>query len=203
MEMSFKPLLRHVAEKTASGRTPSYGEAQILRALEITSEGDIGRAALGVRLGVGEGVVRTIIKRLISDGLIEVTTRGISTSKKGQRLLKEAHAIIVAGSEVPSTEDTVGKYNYALLIKGAFSKVRFGLEQRDAALLAGAKGATTIIFSNGAMIIPGMDRPPTTHLASSLRDQLSLSEGDTIVVGTGDTAIEAEIGAYSAALTLV
>jgi hypothetical protein len=201
--MSFKPLLRRVAEKTSPGRAPSYGEAQILRALEITSEGDIGRAALGARIGVGEGVVRTLTKRLISEGLIDVSTRGISTSKKGQKLLKEAHSVIIAGVEAPSTKDTVGDYNYALLIRGAASRVRFGLEQRDAALLAGARGATTIVFRKGTMIIPGMERSPTPSLASCLEDQFSLAEGDAVVIGTGDTAIEAETGAYSAALSLV
>ena len=201
--MSFKPLLRRVAEKTAPGRAPSYGEAQILRALEITSEGDIGRAALGARIGVGEGVVRTLTKRLISEGLIDVSTRGISTSKKGQKLLKEAHSVIIAGVEAPSTKDTVGDYNYALLIRGAASRVRFGLEQRDAALLAGARGATTIVFRKGMMIIPGMERSPTPSLVSCLEDQFSLAEGDAVVIGTGDTAIEAETGAYSAALSLV
>ena len=81
--------------------------------------------------------------------------------------------------------------------------VRFGLEQRDAALLAGAKGATTIVFRKGTMTIPGMDRPPTPSLVSCLKEQFSLAEGDAVVIGTGDTAIEAETGAYSAALTLV
>ena len=37
-QMSFKNLLRRVAEKTSPGRTPGYGEAQALRALEIAAE---------------------------------------------------------------------------------------------------------------------------------------------------------------------
>ncbi len=201
--MSFKLLLRRVAEKTVPGRSPSYGEAQILIALEITSEGDIGRAALGTRLGVGEGVVRTLIKRLISEGLVDVSTKGISTSKKGQKLLKEAHAVIAAGVEAQSTEDTIGDYNYALLIRGAASRVRFGLEQRDAALLAGARGATTIVFRNGMMSIPGMERTPAQSLLQFLEETFRLAEGDAVVIGTGDNAIDAETGAYSAALTLV
>jgi len=201
--MSFKPLLRRVAEKTAPGRSPSYGEARILRALEITSEGCIGRASLGTRLGVGEGVVRTLTRRLISEGLVDVSTRGISTSKKGQKLLKEAHAVIAAGVEAPSTEDTVGDHNYALLVRGAAPRVRFGVEQRDAALLAGARGATTIVFRKGVAIIPGIDRSPVPPLMTFLEEHFRLAEGDAIVIGTGDAAIDAETGAYSAALTLV
>lgn len=201
--MSFKPLLRRVAEKMAPGRSPSFGEAKILRALEIISEGGIGRASLGKRLGLGEGVVRTMTRHLAGEGLVDVSTRGISTSKKGQRLLDEIHAVIILGTETPPTEDTVGAYNHALLVKGAVHRVRFGVEQRDAALLAGAKGATTMVFREGRAMIPGVDKGPVQSLIVFLVERLRPAEGDAVVIGTGDNALEAETGAYSAALTLV
>jgi len=199
--MSFKSLLKRVAEKTSPGRAPGYGEAQALRALELVAENSIGRAALGNRLGVGEGVVRTLLRRLTSEGLVEVSTNGITASEKGRRILDDVHSIIIRGAIAPATEDTLGGHNYALLIRGAAHKVRKGLEQRDAALLAGAGGATTITIREGAALIPGMDRSPSKPLLS-LIEVIGASNGDAVVIGTGDTMIDAETGAYSAALTL-
>jgi hypothetical protein len=199
--MSFKILLRRVAEKTSPGRAPGYGEAQTLRALEIAAGSPMGRAALGTRLGVGEGVVRTLLRHLASEKLVEVSTKGITASENGQRLLDDVHSIIVRGAIAPATEDTVGGINYALLVRGVAYKIRKGLEQRDAALLVGARGATTITISGGAVLIPGMDRKPAKPLLS-LIETLGAGDGDAVVIGTGDTEIEAEIGAYAAALTL-
>jgi hypothetical protein len=199
--MSFKSPLKRIAEKTAPGRTPSYGEAKIIMALETAAKGCIGRAALGKRLGLGEGVIRTLTKHMLAEGLVDVSTQGISASKKGEKVLREIRAIVSAGAEAPKTDDAVGSYNYALLVKGGASRVRYGLEQRDAALLAGAEGATTITYKGGRGTIPGMDRGPSPELAAFI-EKLAPLEGDTIIVGTGVTAIDAETGAYSAALTL-
>jgi hypothetical protein len=46
-----------------------------------------------------------------------------------------------------------------------------------------------------------MDRKPAKPLLS-LIETLGAGDGDAVVIGTGDTEIEAEIGAYAAALTL-
>ena len=201
--MSFKPLLRRVAERSAPGRSPSYGETQVLRALELVSSKGIGRAALGAKLGIGEGVVRTLIKHLLAEGLVEVSTRGVKMSKKGDRLLSDIHAVILRGVEVPPTEDIVGGYGYVVLVRGVASRVRVGVEQRDAALLAGAKGATTIIFANGEASIPGMDRSPSQPLVSFLEEKVRPEEGDAVIIGTGNTSADARVGAYAAALSLI
>ena len=201
--MSFKLLLRRVSEKVSPGRSPSYSEAQVLRALELSSGNGIGRASLGARLGIGEGVVRTLTKHLVTEGLVEISNRGITTSRKGRRLLSEIHSLIPNGAEVPATNDVLGEHSYALLVKGVAEKVRFGVEQRDAALLAGAMGATTIVFKGRSAFMPGMDMEPSQSLLTFLVEGMRPAEGDVIILGTGDTLMEAQIGAYSAALTLV
>ena len=200
--MSFKPLLKRVAERSAPGRSPSYGETQVLMALELVSGEGNGRAALGAKLGIGEGVVRTLIKHLLAEGLVEVSTRGVRASKKGERLLTDIHGVILRGIEAPVTEDVVGGCGYIVLVRGGASRVRLGVEQRDAALLASAKGATTITFVGGRASIPGMDRSPSKPLVSFLEENVKPEDGDAVIVGTGDTDAEAQIGAYAAALSL-
>ncbi len=201
--MSFKPLLRRVAERSAPGRSPSYGETQVLRALELVSGEGNGRATLGVKLGIGEGVVRTLIKHLLAEGLVEVSSRGVRASKKGERLLTDIHCFILRGIEAPATEDVVGVCGYIVLVRRVASRVHLGVEQRDAALLAGAKGATTITFAGGRASIPGMDRGPSKPLVSFLEENVKPEDGDAVIVGTGDTDAEAQIGAYAAALSLI
>jgi hypothetical protein len=115
--------------------------------------------------------------------------------------MREVHSVIVAGREAPATDDMVGAMNYALLVKGGARNVRFGLEQRDAALIAGARGATTIVYRQGLVFIPGMERAPSEPLLAFI-SSLEPQEGDAVVVGSSNDGIEAETGAYAAALTL-
>lgn len=49
---------------------------------------------------------------------------------------------------------TLGKFNYAVLIKNMADAIKSGIEQRDIAIKAGAVGATTLIFKNGIFLIP-------------------------------------------------
>lgn len=199
--MSFRTALRRIVERSAPGRTPSFGEAHAIKALELASREGIGRAALSVKLGVGEGVVRTLIRHLREADLIEVTARGLTTSAKGESLLGEIHAVIQRVGEAPATEDTVGMHNYAVLVRGAAPRVRAGVEQRDAALLSGAKGATTIVYGDGSLI-PGMDRAPDPALRDLIKGS-NPKRGDVAIIGTADSSLSAELGALSAALGLV
>lgn len=49
---------------------------------------------------------------------------------------------------------TLGKFNYAVLVKNMADAIKSGIEQRDIAIKAGAVGATTLIFKNGIFLIP-------------------------------------------------
>ena len=199
--MSFRTALRRIVERSAPGRAPSFGEAHVIKALELASGEGIGRAALGARLGIGEGVARTLIRHLRDADLIEVTARGLTTSTKGDLLLGDIHAVIQRVGEAPATEDTVGRHNFAVLVRGAATRVRAGVEQRDAALLSGARGATTIAYGDDARI-PGMDRAPDSALRELIKSSNPRS-GDVVIIGTGDNPLSAELGALSAALGLV
>ena len=198
--MKIRPLLEKIVERSAPGRFPSYKEAHVVKALELASKGGIGRASLGASLGISEGVVRTLVRHLLEEELIEVSPKGISISKKGERFLDEIHSIIKM-VKVPNTTDTIGTYNYAVMVKGAFNKVRLGVEQRDAALLVGARGATTIVYKT-YLWIPGMNRKPEMELSEFIEKNLFPEEEDVVIIGTGDTVLTAEIGALSAAICL-
>lgn len=174
-----------------------------MKALEIASESPIGRAALGKRLGLGEGVVRTLVKHMRAERLIEVTPQGIGVAEAGRMLLDEMRLRISGGLELPGSPDAVGRHNYAVLVHGASGRVRLGVEQRDAALMAGAKGATTAVYWGGVFMIPGLGRPLDVALTEALKEALAPREGSVAIIGSGDSSIEAEIGAKAAALGLL
>ena len=78
-----------------------------------------------------------------------------------------------------------------------------GIEQRDAALIAGALGATTLICKGGGLLIPGTSEKLDPEINRLILTRLSPGEGDAIIVGSSDDPYLAELGAKSAALELL
>jgi predicted transcriptional regulator len=195
-----------VAAKTAPGRSPSFAKAHIVKALEeIGCQESVGRLKLSKDLQIGEGEIRTIIKHLKNEGLIDVSKAGISLSSSGRKLLSRLKAIISEPLEVPSTPLTVGPFNVAVRVTGMRDHVEYGLEQRDAAVIAGAKGATTLIFAKNRLIMPGTNEDLTKSNQSALASlsKLGLNEGDVIIIGSANEKTKAELGARAAALELL
>lgn len=195
-----------VARKIAPGRSPSFAEAHVMKALdEIGLQENVGRLRLSRNLQLGEGEIRTLVKHLKNEGLIEVSNLGISLSPNGRRLLSGLKALVSEPLEVPSTPLTVGPFNVAVRVTGMRDHVEYGLEQRDAAVMAGAKGATTLIFTKNRLVMPGTneDIPKSNQSALASLSKLGLSEGDVIIIGSAKEKINAELGARAAALELL
>jgi len=195
-----------VAAKTAPGRSPSFAKAHIVKALEeIGCQESVGRLKLSKDLQIGEGEIRTIIKHLKNEGLIDVSKAGISLSSSGRKLLSRLKAIVSEPLEVPSTPLTVGPFNVAIRVTGMRDHVEYGLEQRDAAVMAGAKGATTLIFAKNRLIMPGTNENITKSNQSALDSlsKLGLNEGDVIIIGSANEKTKAELGARASALELL
>jgi len=113
---------------------------------------------------------------------------------------------ISEGIEVPKTPLTVGPFNVAVLVRNAADSVKYGIEQRDAAIRAGALGATTLIFRQNRLVMPGIKedvfqnvRPTLDMLVSAFKP----SENDVIIIGSATDKRTAELGAKTAALELL
>ena len=195
-------LLDKLTERTAPGRTPGFNLAYTLKTLHMIQDGPIGRKQLSETLNLGEGVVRTIVKRLIEEDLVSTSRRGMHLTTKGVSLVNNIRNYIF-GSEFPITDLTVSQVNYAVLIRNGSAAVRTGLDQRDNALLAGAKGASTLVCKNNRLIMPGVEKIISEGIQSIIKQKLNPSEGDAVVIGSADNLLLAEIGAYSAALKLI
>ena len=192
--------------KTAPGRLPSFAEAHVVKALEeISLQESVGRLKLSKDLHLGEGETRTLVRHLKNEGLIEVSKSGISLSPVGRRLLSSLRALLGEPLEIPSTPLTVGSFNVAVRVSGVKDSIKHGIEQRDAAIRAGARGATTLVFTKNKLTMPGTKGDLSKSNASILASlsKLIVNEGDVIIIGSADEKIRAELGAKTAALELL
>ena len=188
-----------MAGKTAPGRTPDFTAAHLLYALSLLREKRIGRKQLAESLRVGEGTVRTILSRLSDEVLIEISRPGVSLSPDGVAFLEAIETRLTWG-EFPSTDLTVSEYNLFVLVRKAADRVRYGVEQRDQALIHGAVGATTIVRRDGLWILPGPGGEVNLDFSE---EGINPSDGDVVVIGTGIDSFTAALGAFSAAIHLV
>ena len=199
-------LIEKIVRKVAPGRSPSFTEAHVLKALELVSSGSgVGRKRLGELLGLNEGVTRTLLRHLKEANLIEVTRRGMKLREEGKRLLAAFSIFMSGGTEVPRSPLTIGPQNFALLVRRAAHHIRSGVEQRDTALKAGALGATTLIFDGEKLTLPAVQeiQPRAEEVCDLLLLRLKPRKGDAIIIGTAVDILLAELGAKTAALELL
>lgn len=200
-------VIEKVARKLAPGRSPTFTEVHIIKALEIISgEEAVGRIKLSKMLGLGEGATRTLVKHLRSEGIVEILRSGIVLSDVGRKLLSVLRSKIGGEAEVPKSSLTVGSFNVAVLIRDKADVVTHGLEQRDAAIKAGASGATTLVFSRNRLAMPGIGEDVFQNIESihdMLISELTPKENDVIIIGSADDRLTAEFGAKAAVLELL
>lgn len=200
--MDAPSILKEITGKVAPGRPPAYTEAHALIALERIGAGRVGRQQLSKELGLGEGTIRTLVRRLKALDLIETSRGGMKLTEGGEGLLSRFDETLKT-VDFPPTPITVGSVNNAVLVRRAASKVRRGIEQRDAAIIAGASGATTLVLDDQGLRMPGMEEPIAESVRSLIKEALEPSLGDAIIIGSSDDPILAEMAAKSAALKLL
>jgi len=201
-----KPLaiIERAASKIAPGRAPLFIEAHLVKALMLMeSEGPIGRMKLSKTLGLGEGTTRTLVRHLEKEGLIKSSKAGIVLTDSGRNLHSNLKSKIAERIGIQQSSLTIGPFNVAIVVKEVAGAIKSGLEQRDAAIMIGAMGATTLIFSNGKLKMPPVNedasrKAPT--MCKELVSKLKPQEGDVIVIGSASNKLAAELGAIAAAI---
>ncbi len=199
-------LLSLIAGTRSPGPSPLFSPIHILKViLLIRDNGPIGRSRLAILTGLGEGSVKTIINRLRAANIVSSTRRGVVLTGNGVRLGLLLKRLLPKAAFLPRIPITLGRYNYALLVKGMAEMVKIGLEQRDEAVRMGALGATTIIKRGCELIMPpslklSEEYPETSRL---LLEIFNPEDRDVIIIGCADTPLLAEYGTLSAALTLI
>lgn len=206
--MSSIPSLLSITAVRERGPSPSFSQPHFLLAfITIAKSGRIGRQALSREIGLGEGAVRTILKRLKAAGYVNTVISGCSLTPKGERIYRKLSATLAGPAQLPSSSITVGNYQSAVCVRGAASRVKDGILQRDSAVRAGASGATTFVISGSKFTVPGgsldCERDYPGPSWKILRELFSPGNGDVVIVCGSDDSVSSSVGAISAALTLI
>lgn len=150
MPQAFKQLLEKLMSEKAPGPFPTFSIFHLLRAIELMAEKTMGRGKLAENLNVGEGAIRTILNRLKEAKLVSSSKAGCTLTNEGMKLWKDYKSIFKRKVIIERNELAPANYNFAILIKAHGRKVKSGMEQRDAAVMAGAKTATTLVLKRDA-----------------------------------------------------
>lgn len=176
-------------------------EALLLYALR--DWGPMGRGTLEMVLGLPEGIVRGLLKRAQIKGWIKAERTGCSITEEGKDALykKMERMGISSGARIPGECLGIGPSCHGVLIRGAANRIHLGIEQRDAAVRVGAKGAVSLVYLKGRLIMPGicenvdLTMPEVSRAISAFQ----LQDGDLVVIAFADNIWRAVEGAFSAA----
>ena len=93
---------------------------------------------------------------------------------------------------LPKCSVALGNFNYAVLLKQHSHSIQSGIEQRDAAIKIGAKGATTLLFKDTKFMMPSNNTSYDSlqnepHIFKLLTRTMNPEEGDAIIIGSDNT----------------
>jgi len=206
MAESLKSFIQEIAGKKAPGPSTTFTVFHVFYALELMSQKPLGRNTLAKKLCVGDGAVRTIISRLRNAGLIETSKEGCILTKKGLETWSQFEQFFPKRVEIPKSELSPCEYNFAFLVKNSGNKVKSGIDQRDAAIIGGARKALVTVFKNDHLHIQSVSdciEKDYPKAASLFLEKLAPEDNDVIIVAGADSALRAKRGAFAASWTLL
>lgn len=159
----------------------------------------VGRKTISELLGLGEGSVRTLLRKLSKMNLIESSQRGHTLSEEGRELVER---LSKSFSEVHAVGRVEGYPAYAIVVRNPpeFKSI----ELRDEAIRFFAKGAMILVVKNGEVVFPE-DGRPLRETMPELAERLSVlrsEEGDMVVVTWAENPADAMKSAYHVAVFL-
>jgi len=206
MTPTLKEFISSLAETKAPGPNTTFTVFHIFFALELMAKKTIGRNKLAEKMSVGEGAVRTIISRLVDANLITTSKEGCMLTSKGLRTWKEFEEAFPIRIEIQQSDLATSDYNFAFLVKNIGNMVRSGIDQRDAAIVAGARRAIVIVSKKGHLQIESVSEnieKEFPNATSELLKDLKPEENDVIIIAGGETPLKAKQGAFAAGWSLL
>ena len=206
--MAFLETLRRISSTKPQGPSRTFSELEMIRAILLIGERTVlGRTLLARLLGTGSGAVRTLINDLDKEKILTVEPTGCRLTEKGLKLYQQIVEKIPLITQLDAGRLSVARCDAAALVKNAFDCLRLGIEQRDAAVRVGAKGATTLICRDGHFEIPMGSQDCAHDYPDEVWDRLAATfkpeNGDVIVVSSADDADTALYGTLAGALALL
>jgi len=175
----------------------------------IGREQPLGRYDLCEKMSIGEGSVRTLLKRFSEANLIEAEGKqGQTLTSYGQSLFDKITKDVPIGLELDVRRLVMYDYAFANLVKGRATRISDGVRQRDEAIIQGGygqAGATTLIQKAGNLVMP----PDDFHILREYEEEailvvesLRTEDGDAVIIGSANGPNLAREVAMAAAMTL-
>ncbi|MBV9179487.1 MAG: hypothetical protein JO297_20860 [Nitrososphaeraceae archaeon] len=202
--------LTKIASRYAPSRMLSFELVHIFKVFQLLDKNEhVSRTLLCQELALGEGSVRTLLKHLKMQNLVKSTNGGTRLTEKGKALSSELLHSMPSETIISKCSIALGKFNYVVLLRNYAFAIKSGLEQRDAAIKMGALGATTMIYKDNKITMPGaygnnnnnflQEEEP--HVTNLLIEKLKPEENDVIIIGSDNESLRiAEFAAKNAAL---
>ncbi len=98
------------------------------------------------------------------------------------------------------------EFNFAFLVKNSGEKVESGIDQRDAAIIAGARKALVIVYKNEHLIIESVSdciEQKYPKAANLILSELNPQDNDVIIIAGAESTLKAKRGAFAASWALV
>ena len=206
---------------------PSFEEVHVILSLFIFDENreGIGRYRLQKELLIGEGTAKSLIKKLNEKTRFLTVTdkgrrKGHVLTEKGNNFLEEIKKkipLLRRGDTSLLKSITIESFNitpYFCLIKTAVENITNGIEQRDAAIKVGGKGATCLIYNGKDLVFPSrVDSEDSFNIVKNdilnyfkheiTKNKFDLEKDDVIIIGSGESEQKSRLAALNSALTLI
>lgn len=199
----FKEFIHPIIPK---GPSPAFSLVHLIKTLLILESESMGRQSLSRALNLGEGSVRTIIKRLSEKGLISIDPiGGCYLTELGLNFVRKVREVLISEKEIDLRPLGVNSPAWAMQIRPTTEMVINITKLRDVAVKNGADGMLIFSYKNFKISLPlvyddiSKDFP---EINSFLSNSFKLKDGDLIFVGFAENRKLAELGTFAAAISL-
>jgi hypothetical protein len=213
---------------------PTFTRAHVFLSLLVfdANPKGIGRYRLKEELLIGSGTARSLIEKLKNkvrfievmrdEGSKSNRRSGHILTKKGNQFLNEFKLKIplLSSGDLNVLKEIIieSENNVATicLVKNASDKMKYGVEQRDAAIMVSGSGATCLQFDGENLNFPlassgqksgmkdSVDKKILKYLKNLIsREDGNLEKGDVIIIGLGSNRKRSRLASLNAALTLI
>jgi len=199
--------LTKVADRYAPSRMLSFDISHVFKAFQLMEKyGRVSRDLLLQETDLGEGSIKTLVKHLKMQELVETSNAGMWMSEKGKKLFSKLTEVIPSEMNIPKCSIGLGKYNHVILLKELESEIGSGIEQRDSAIKMGAVGAITLIYREGKFFMPGRNQDSlrsNPEIRKLIVEKLRPGNNDVLIIVSADKKKTAEFAAKTTALQTV
>lgn len=185
----------------------TFSAPHVFKALQLlANQKFVSRSNFSKELKLGEGAVKTLISHLKEFGMVDSIKSGTFLTNKGSKFAKKFFEVISNECSIPKSSILVSNNNHAIILRKYADVIKSGVEQRDYAIMYGAKSAITLLYKNNDFMFPLVENPAffdDKKTRDVLIKNLLPQETDVIIITSSEDRFVSEISAKNAALLTI